>query len=109
MDKQLGTFLLFGDVSYTVIGKPVGLDLQNRPAASFGLGKKVSRAITVSGLIDWRRALVRGTGDPVEVAGILTYKASPSVSVSPNVFVGLTNGSPAFGAGVELAFRFGQR
>jgi len=106
VDKQLGSLLLFGDVSYTVIGKPLGLDLQNRPAASFGVGKKVSDAVTVSVLVDWRRALLRGTDDPVELVGVLTHKASPSVSVSPNVFVGLTNGSPAFGVGVELSFKF---
>jgi Putative MetA-pathway of phenol degradation len=107
-DKQLESFLLFGDVGYTVIGKPVGLALQNRPAASFGVGKKASDTVTVSGLVDWRRAIVRGSQDPVGLVGILTYKATPTVSLSPNAFVGLTNGSPAFGVGIELAFKFGK-
>lgn len=108
LDKQFLPLLLFGDVSYTVMGKPLGLDLRNRPGASFGIGEKVSNAVIVSALVDWRRAIFRGTEDPAELVGVITYKLSSTVSVSPNAFVGLTSGSPALGVGVELAFKFGR-
>lgn len=108
-DKQLGRYLLFGDLGYTRVGKVAGLDLQNRPELSFGIGKKISPDVTVIGLLDWRRALVRRTPDPTELVGILTYKPSHVVSVSPNLSVGLTKGSPAVGLGIELAVRFGVR
>ncbi len=108
VDKQLGSFFLFGDASYTVIGSPPGQDFRNRPAASFGAGMKVAKSVTVSALVEWRRAIVRGEEDPVELEGILTYKVSPTISVSPNVLVWLTDGSPAFGVGVELSYRFGR-
>lgn len=108
-DKQVGSYLLFGDLGYTLVGKVAGFDLQNRPEVSFGVGKKMSPGITLSGLLDWRRALVRTTPDPAELVGILSYKPSRDVTLSPNVFVGLTKGSPAFGVGVELAVRFGVR
>lgn len=107
-DKQFGRFLLFGDASYTVIGSPAGQDLRNRPAASLGAGWRLSDAFTVSALIDWRRALVSGKDDPTELVGFLTYKVSRTLSFTPNVFVGLTDGSPDFGVGIELAYRFGR-
>jgi hypothetical protein len=107
-DKQLWRFLLFGDLSYTVIGSPAGQDLRNRPAASGGVGLMVTNALTVGAFIDWRRALVRGRDDPTELVGFLTYKITRTLSFSPNVFVGLTDGSPDFGIGFELAYRFGR-
>jgi hypothetical protein len=107
-DKQLGRFFLFGDASYTVIGSPAGQDLRNRPAASGGAGFMVTNALAVGAFIDWRRALVKGRDDPTELVGFLTYKVTRTLSFSPNVFVGLTNGSPDFGVGFELAYKFGR-
>ncbi len=107
-DKQLGRFFLFGDASYTVIGSPAGQDLRNRPAASGGAGLMVTNALAVGAFIDWRRALVSGRDDPTELVGFLTYKITRTLSFSPNVFVGLTNGSPDFGVGFELAYKFGR-
>ena len=108
LDKQIRSLLLFGDVGYTFIGKVPGLDLRNRPAASFGIGTKASKNVTVSGLLDWRRAIVAQTPDPLELVGLVNYKATANTTVSPNMFVGLTNGSSTFGVGVEFAFKFGR-
>lgn len=108
VDKQFGRFLLFGDASYTVIGSPPGQDLRNRPAVSIGAGFMLSKTLTVSALLDWRRAVARGQEDPTELVGILTYKVTPTVSLSPNVLVGLTKGSPDFGVGFEFAYKFGR-
>jgi len=107
-DKQLWRFILFGDASYTVIGSPAGQDLRNRPAASGGVGFMVTNALTVGAFIDWRRALVKGRDDPTELVGFLTYKVTRTLSFSPNVFVGLTDGSPDFGVGFEIAYKFGR-
>jgi hypothetical protein len=101
-DKTFGDVFLFGDASYTFMGG----DFRNRPAASLGVGRRLTPAVTLSGLLDWRRALVRGNDDPLELVGLVTVKLSRTVSVTPNVFVGLTNGSPDWGAGVELSWKF---
>ena len=108
VDKQLGAFFLFGDASYTVIGSPPGQDLRNRPAASVGVGAKLSDTVTVSGLVDWRRAVVKGRDDPADLVGILTYKLTRTISLNPYASVGLTDGSPDFGVGFELAYKFGR-
>jgi len=57
--------------------------------------------------IDWQRALVTDTPDPAEVVGVISYKTRLT-TVSPNFFVGLTNGTSAFGVGIEFAFKFGR-
>jgi hypothetical protein len=107
-DKTIGDFLVFGDVSYTFIGDPPGQDFRNRPAASLGLGYYVTRDILVGGLIDWRRALVRGNEDPVELVGLATFRLARTSSVTPHAFVGLTHGSPDWGIGVEVSWKFGR-
>src|SRR5262245_21330146 len=108
LDKQLSPILLFGDLGYTIIGKVAGLDLQNRVGASFGVGGKLSDSVVLSGLVDWRRTIIRGNANPTELDGIITYRLSPTVTVSPNVYFGLNNSSPDFGGGMELSFRFGR-
>jgi Putative MetA-pathway of phenol degradation len=108
LDKQISRLLVFGDVGYTFVGKTPQFDLQNRPNASFGLGGRVTETVVVSGSLDWRRSIIRGNADPTELVGTVSYRLSPTVTVTPNVFVGLTNSTSDFGAGIEFAFRFGR-
>jgi hypothetical protein len=107
-DKQFSPVLLFGDFSYTVTGQVAGLDLQNRVGGSFGVGGKLSQSVTLSGLMDWRQSIVVGDQNPTELVGVIAYRLTPTVTVSPNVYFGLNNASPAVGAGIELSFRFGR-
>jgi hypothetical protein len=107
-DKGLGSAFLFGDAAYTVVGKVRRLPLRNRPSASIGIGKQLADAISVSGVLDWRRAIVVGNPDPAEVVGIVSLKMSPTVTVSPNAFVGLSTGSSDYGAGIQMRFKFGR-
>jgi Putative MetA-pathway of phenol degradation len=107
-DKQVSSVLLFGDVGYTFIGKAQGLDLRNRTAASIGLGHRLSDSVTLSGMLDWRRSIVNGNGSRSEIVGVVSYRLSPAVKISPNLFFGLTPASSDFGAGAELALRFGR-
>jgi hypothetical protein len=108
LDKRLHQFFVFGDVGYTVVGKVSGLDLRNRKAAGFGVGKELSESTTISGMLDWRSAIVAGNPNPAEFTGVLSYKLSSTVTLSPNGFVGLTSGSSDFGAGLQMSFRFGR-
>jgi len=106
LDKDVGPVFLFGDMGYTVVGKIPSLDFRNRPSASFGVGRQVSESVTVSSMLDWRRAIIAGNTNPAEFVGVLSYRANRSVTFSPNAFVGLTNGSSDFGAGLQMSFKF---
>jgi len=106
VDKELGPVFLFGDAGYTVVGKIPALNFRNRPTASIGVGKQLSENVTVSSLLDWRRSIIAGNTNPAELVGVLSYRASPRVTVTPNAFLGLTDGSSDFGAGLQMSFRF---
>jgi hypothetical protein len=109
VDHQIADKLVFGDLTYTVIGKIPGVPLRNRVGASFGVGKRFSNKVVLSGMLDWRQSVVATNANPTELVGVLTYRASPTVTVSPNVYCGLTQSSPDYGAGIEFAVRFGRR
>src|SRR5262249_4827862 len=108
VDKQLSPILLFGDLGYTVTGKVLGLDLQNRVAGSLGIGGKLSNSTVISGSLDWRQSIVRGNKNPTQLVGVITHRLSPTVNVSPTAYFGLNNSSPDFGGGIELSFKFGR-
>ena len=108
LDKRLREFFLLGDVSYTVIGDPPGQTFRNRPAASVGIGRFFTPNVAVTALLDWRRAIVAGRDDALELVGLVQVRLSPTLSMTPNAFVGLTDGSPDFGLGVEVSWRFGR-
>jgi len=108
LDKRFREFFLLGDVSYTFIGDPPGQDFRNRPAASIGIGRSFTPDLAAIALVDWRRALVRGRDDAVELVGLVQWRLARTLTMTPNAFVGLTNGSPDFGLGVEFSWRFGR-
>jgi hypothetical protein len=108
LDKRLREFFLLGDLSYTVIGDPPGQNFRNRPAASIGIGRFFTPDVAVTALLDWRRAIVAGRDDALELVGLVQVRLSPTLLVTPNAFVGLTDGSPDFGLGVEVSWRFGR-
>jgi hypothetical protein len=107
-DKRFDGFFVLGDVSYTFIGSPPGQDLRDRPGASLGIGRYFTPTLAVSGLLDWRRSLVRGRDDPLDLVGIVQIKLTRTITFSPYAFVGLTDGSPDFGIGAEVSWRFGR-
>jgi hypothetical protein len=106
LDKEIGPIFLFGDVAYTVMGKIPELGFRNRPAASVGVGKQVTENVTVSSMVDWRRAVIAGNTNPTELVGVLSYRVTPRVSISPNAFKGLSQGSADYGVGVQMSFKF---
>jgi hypothetical protein len=109
VDHQVSNILVFGDLAYTVIGKIPGVGMRNRIGASFGIGERLTNSLVLSGMIDWRQSIVPTNPDPTELVGVLTYRARPGVTLSPNIYVGLTDSSSDYGAGIELAVRFGRR
>ena len=107
-DKRFREFFLLGDVSYTFIGEPPHQDFRNRPAFSIGIGRQFTRDIAGTVMLDWRRAIVANGDDALELTGIVQWRLARTLTVSPYVFVGLTDGSPDFGLGFEVSWKFGR-
>jgi len=108
IDHQISQTLLFGDLSYTFIGQIAGITLRNQAGASFGLGQRISRSITISGMLDWRRSILEGNPNPTDLIGVFTFRPTRTISISPNVYAGMNSSSAAFGAGLEFSYRFGR-
>jgi len=108
IDHQISRTLLFGDLSFTYIGRLEGIPLRNQVGASFGVGQQVSKYIVLSGMLDWRRSIVLGNPNPTDLIGVFTFRPSRTISLSPNVYVGLNSSSADFGAGLEFSIRFGR-
>jgi hypothetical protein len=107
-DKQFDAFYLLGDLSYTFMGDPPGQDFRDRPAASIGAGTYLTPNVALTGLLDWRRAIVEDNEDALELVALLQVRLSRVVTITPNAFVGLLDGSPDWGVGMELSWRFGR-
>jgi hypothetical protein len=108
-DKSFGrAFIVFGDVTYTIIGEPEGERFRNRWGASIGAGYRVNDVVTISGLLDWRQSITDKQQDPVDLMGFVSFRLTPTFTVSPYVSVGLTSGSGDVGVGVELSYKFGR-
>ena len=107
-DKRFREFFVLGDVSYMFMGEPSHQHFRNRPAFSVGIGRQFTRDIAGTVMLDWRRAIVSNGDDAVELTGILQFRLARTVTASPYVFVGLTDGSPDFGLGFEVSWKFGR-
>jgi hypothetical protein len=108
-DKTFGrAFIVFGDVTYTIIGEPAKERFDNRWGASVGAGYRITDVVTVSGLLDWRQAITQKQHDPVDLIGFVSFKLTPTFTASPYLSVGLTSGSADVGVGVELSYKFGR-
>lgn len=108
-DKMLEPFYLYGDAGYTIVGKPPGEDLQNRPSAGIGAGFFANKRASLSAELDWRKALVKGFDDPFDLIGIFGYKLSSSIQLGVYGLKGLSNGSPQYGGGADISYKFGMK
>jgi len=77
-------------------------------AASVGIGRQFTSDIAGTLLLDWRRAIVAGRDDALELVGIVQWRLARTLTVSPYLFVGLTDGSPDVGLGIEVSWKFGR-
>jgi hypothetical protein len=108
LDKDLGPLFLYGEVSYTIIGKSRSDDLRDRVAAMLGAGVDLSRSVTLSGDVQWSTSVVPGLVDPLTATATLDWRVARSLTISPQVFIGLSRSAAAFGAGVEISYLFGR-
>jgi hypothetical protein len=102
-EKQFGAWFLLGDVGYTFVG---GDDFRDRPGAGIGAGVDVSRSVTLMAALNWKGAVASGRDDSVELVGSSVIRLGKSTRFMPSLIIGLTDGSPDFGAGFEISHRF---
>ncbi len=107
-DKQFGNLFLFADAGYTVIGNPPGRGLRDRHSAGGGLGYYLTPDLSAAVSLAWSRSVAPGSEDPADIYIDLSWRITPTVTWTPFASIGLTDGSPDFGVGFEMSYRFGR-
>ncbi|MBP9854489.1 MAG: transporter [Candidatus Omnitrophica bacterium] len=99
-------WLVFGDLYYTFIGEPTGLRLNNELAFNLGVGYKLSEPTLISLAFEQRTALVDDQDYPRDLIVGLNHKIDEELSFNCSADVGLSDGSPDFGATAGIGYKF---
>jgi hypothetical protein len=93
------------ELGYTFVGRPPGVDVNNRWLYSAGLAYDVDPKWTLSGYLDGRTAIFPGKENPLSVLLISQYKFTPTLRFDTIFEFGLSDGSPDFGVTLGLRQR----
>jgi len=108
VDKQINDFFVFSDFGYTFMGDPPGTNLRDRISAGSGMGYQISRSLSASVAFAWSRSLTSGSDDPMDIITNLSWRATRTLTWTPFVSAGLSDGSPDFGVGFAISYKFGR-
>jgi len=104
--RFLERFIAFFDLSYTVIGSPSGIHLDNQTAYDVGLGYQVTPQLLASVFYEERTALLSDQPNPRSFLLTADYKISQAFRVNTAIEVGLSNGAPDYGLTAGASWRF---
>lgn len=105
-DKQIYDFFLFSNLGYTFIGKPSNTNVRDKISAGGGFGYRIFSRLSVSAALEWSRSLIRDRDDPLDVIPSISLGITRKLSLSPYASIGLSDGSPDYGVGFALSYRF---
>lgn len=96
---------LLADGYYTIIGDPMGIDLNNQLSVDLGFYRQLTADLSFNFLYETRSALVSGNSDPRDISGTLDYRGHNGNHYIGGLLLGLSDGSPDIG----LSFGFNRR
>ncbi len=99
-------WIVLGEIGYTLVGNPSGLDAKNRWLYSIGLAQELSKRLTLSGYVDGRTAIFPGNDDPLSLLLIGEYKFRPALRFDTMLEFGLNDGAPDLGITFGVRNRF---
>ncbi len=100
-------FMALVDGGYTVIGKPAGVDFNNRWWYDVGVAQSLANgAVNVSVFFEEYRAIVPGFDNPRDVLAVLSLKSARGWRVQLLGEFGLSNGAPDLGFIIGASRRF---
>lgn len=102
VSKKIGRLTPFGTLGYQFIGEPAGTDLDNIFLFSLGAGYEISERLSAGLIFDYRQAASKAAEDPVELTPYVAWQASERLSLNAYLVLGLSDGSPDHGFGVQF-------
>jgi hypothetical protein len=94
------------EVSYTFVGSPRHLRLDNSFGWTIGPTYGATPTLRLSAYVEGATAVVPGTQNPLDLRWAAEYDLTERVLVTSSVTKGFSDGSPAFGISAGLGFRF---
>jgi hypothetical protein len=104
VSKSFGPVTPFVTLGYRVLGDPQGRDLDNVFFGSLGIGYKLTGALGVGAILDWAEASTGAADDAIEFTPYLSLKMGRQWSTSAYALMGLSDGSPDYGGGLQVTF-----
>lgn len=105
INKQLGSFSLFGGAGYKIVGANDQFELDNVWSANAGFGYRVNDYVTAGMTYDWRQSASRSV-NPSEATLYMNVKATDRLNVQIYGVAGFSDGSPSHGGGLMLGYKF---
>lgn len=99
---RFGALSVFANAGYRFLGDPPEVDLRNGPFASVGASLRLAERWGAGVVYDWRTAAVPGTEDAQELVPF-AWADVGRLRVGPYGVFGFSDGSPDFGAGLQLS------
>lgn len=106
LSQTFGKVTPFGTLGYRFLGEPSGTDLDNTFFASVGVGYAFNNSISVGVAVDYSQATTGGTTDALEASPYVTWDVTDRWGLLFYGLLGLSNGSPDNGGGVQLTVTF---
>lgn len=105
VSTRVGRVQPYAAVGYTVPGDPDGFDLRSSVAARAGIGLKVSDKLAGNLAYGYARSLSPLAPDEQQIGTGISAAVGKGFTLGVQGSVGLSDGSPDFGAGLSLAIR----
>lgn len=90
---------------YKVKGDPSGVNLNNVFYLSAGADLRCTDSTHIGASLDYQEASTSGIDDPLDLFTYINHKLSDRWSLSPYIYVGLSESSPDVGGGLQLVFK----
>ncbi|MDQ6959990.1 MAG: hypothetical protein Q9M27_03085 [Mariprofundaceae bacterium] len=101
-----GQWFPFARVGYRFVGQPVGRVLDDILTYRGGVSYAIDRANVLTVLFSGRQASQPGFASAAEIIAAWNYKIQPALGLQVFGDKGLSNGSPDYGVGGGLTYRF---
>ena len=99
---RFGALSVFGHAGYRFLGDPPNVNLSDGPFASVGASLRFAERYGAGIAYDWRTAATPGTEDAHELVPFGSVDVG-QFRVGPYAVFGFSDGSPDFGAGLQLS------
>ena len=106
LSQNFGQVTPFGTLGYRILGDPSGVDLDNIFFATVGAGYAFNNRVSAGLALDYSQATTSGADDAVEVSPYVSWALTDRWGLLFYGLVGLSDGSPDSGGGVQLKATF---